>query len=111
MSSYLVEVTDTAVSDLCGIYDYIKLHLFESDTATRQRERIKGAILGLSSMPKRYSLISDGYLREQGIRFCPVDNYLIFYVVSDIERKVIVLRVLYARRDWQIILSDDSSTL
>jgi len=111
MGTYSVEVTDSAVSDLREIYDYIKLHLFEPDTATRQRERIRGAILGLSSMPKRHSLISDGYLREQGIRFCPVDNYLIFYVVSEIERKVIVLRVLYSRRDWQVILSEDCSAL
>ena len=109
MGTYSVEMTDSAVSDLREIYDYIKRHLFEPDTAARQRERIKAAILGLSFMPQRHSLVSDGYLREQGVRFCPVDNYLIFYVVSDIERKVIVLRVLYSRRDWQIILSESSS--
>jgi len=111
MDTYSVELTQSAASDLREIYSYIKLHLLEPETAARQRDRIKAGILGLSSLPKRYALISDGYLKEQGIRFCPVDNYLVFYVINELERKVIILRVLYSRRDWQVILSDDSSVL
>ena len=111
MDTYSVELTQSAVSDIREIYGYIKLQLLEPETATRQRDRIKSGILNLSSLPNRHALISDGYLREQGIRFFPVDNYLFFYVVHEAERKVIVLRVLYSRRDWQVILSDDSSLI
>lgn len=109
MKSYAVELTQSAASDIREIYAYIRLHLLEPDTAVRQRDSIKQAIFSLSSLPNRYPLISDGYLRERGIRFCPVDNYLIFYIVNDADHKVIVLRVLYSRRDWQVVLSDDSA--
>ena len=111
MDTYSAELTQSAVSDIREIYGYIKLQLLEPETATRQRDHIKSGILNLSSLPNRHALISDGYLREQGIRFFPVDNYLVFYVVHEAERKVIVLRVLYSRRDWQVVLSDDSSLL
>lgn len=109
MSSYSVDLTQNAASDIREIYAYIRLQLLEPETAAHQRGRIKKAILGLASLPKRYALVSDGQLKEQGIRFFPVDNYLIFYVINEQEHKVTVLRVLYPRRDWLVVLSEDSS--
>lgn len=104
--AFSVELTQSATGDLRDIYGYIRLHLMEPGTAARQRDRLKKAILGLSALPHRHALIADGHLREQGIRFFPVDNYLVFYIADDARRTVTVLRVLYARRDWQVVLAD-----
>ena len=41
-----------------------------------------------------------------GIRFVPVKNYLLFYIVREDEQKVYVLRFLYSKRNWQKILLD-----
>jgi len=109
MSSYSVDLTQNAASDIREIYAYISLQLLDPETAAQQRDRIKKAVMSLDSFPKRYALIPDGQLREQGVRFCPVDNYLVFYVINDLEYKVTVLRVLYSRRDWQVVLTEESS--
>lgn len=109
MPSYSVDLTQNAASDIREIYAYIRFQLLEPETAAQQRDRIKKAVLGLSSLPKRYALISDGQLREAGVRFCPVDNYLVFYVINEQEHNVTVIRVLYSRRDWHVILSEDCS--
>lgn len=41
-----------------------------------------------------------------GIRFVPVKNYLLFYVVREDESAVYVIRFLYAKRAWQNILRE-----
>ena len=104
MNSYVVEITEHAENDLRDIYRYIRLNLLAADAASAQKARLKHAVLGLASMPERFSFVADESLKMQGVRFCPVDNYLIFYTVHSDTRTVYVLRVLYARRDWQHLL-------
>jgi len=55
-----------------------------------------------------HPLVADPHLRERGIRVFPVDNYLGLYRVQTEERKVVVLRFLYGRRDWQSLLLADT---
>ena len=44
MKKYSVRVTDTALSDMEQIYDYIAINLNASDTAVGQYDRIADAI-------------------------------------------------------------------
>ena len=104
MDSYAVEITEHAEKDLRDIYRYIKNNLLAEDAASVQKGRLKDAVFGLSSMPERFPLVSDEELYRQGVRFCPVDNYLLFYVVHPHIKTVYILRVLYARRDWRHLL-------
>lgn len=46
------------------------------------------------------NLVSDDYLAAQGFRKTMVDNYIIFYTVSEKDKTVAVVRILYGRRDW-----------
>lgn len=58
------------------------------------------------TFPTRYPLCHDEVLHMWGIRFVPVKNYLLFYIVREDEQKVYVLRFLYSKRNWQKILLD-----
>ena len=104
MRSFSVRMTESAVCDIQDIAQYIRFHLLEPETAKNQIARIRKSILSLSDFPERNALISDGYLQKKQIRFMHVDNFLIFYTVHKDKSMVYIVRVVYSRRDWQIIL-------
>lgn len=100
MNKYNIEITEPAERDLNEIVRYIVIELRDSHTAESVMERIGSAIYGLADMPLRNPLILDERLSLSGIRKIIVDNYLVFYVVTEGSRTVTIIRVLYSRRDW-----------
>ena len=47
----------------------------------------------------RYRLYEDEPWHSQGLRFFSVDNYLVFYLISEAENTVTVVRIMYGGRD------------
>ena len=104
MKQYAILMTEPAVNDLLKIADYIAKELFEPVTAQRLVKKIKDAVMSLTDMPVRHALVADERLATQGIRMFPVENYVVFYVTSEKDRTVTVIRILYSRRDWEQLL-------
>ena len=102
---YRVTITLPAENDLRSAISYIADELKNPLAAQRLLGKVEKIVGTLSSMPLRHDLVSDEYLRQLGIRSIPIDNYLVFYIVRDEEETVVVVRILYARRDWQNILN------
>ena len=100
MKGYRVLMTQPAADDLQGIASYIANELREPSIAINLVNRIKEAVMSLSEMPARHSLIADENLAIQQIRKIMVDNYIVFYTVSEQDATVTVIRILYGRRDW-----------
>lgn len=99
MKGYKVLMTQPAADDLKGIAAYIANELREPSIAKKLVGRIKEAVMSLSEMPARYSFIADEKLAVQEIRKIMVDNYIVFYAVSEKDATVTVVRILYGRRD------------
>ena len=97
MKQYDVKISRMALSDMEQIYSYIADRLLESDTAMRQYDRIAEAIQSLNILPERCALVESEPERTQGLRQMLVDNYSVFYIVS--EDAVSVARVLYSASD------------
>lgn len=53
----------------------------------KQLQRLKKSILGLNEMPKRFPLYQKEPWLSRGMRFVPVDNFLVYYIPDD-ERKL-----------------------
>lgn len=104
MIYYDVEVTRIAEQDYNRAEDYIKNELYNQKAAAGLAKKLHEAIKDLSFFPKKYPVCNDDYLRLWEIRFVPVNNYLLFYIVREDARTVYVLRFLYGRRNWQKIL-------
>ncbi len=51
-------------------------------------------------MPTRHAVVADEELALQGIRKLIMNNYIVFYVVSEENATVTVVRILYGRRNW-----------
>jgi len=96
---YEVEVSQQADSDLRGIYEYIAFELQSPKNASGQLDRLEKQILSLNTMPERYRRYEKEPWKSRGLRVLPVDNYLILYIPDHHKKVVIILRVMYARRD------------
>jgi toxin ParE1/3/4 len=104
MDHYRVFMTRSAADDLKGISLYIRDELREPATAVKLAEKIKVAVMSLAAFPLRHNLVADEHLAAQGFRKVMIDNYIAFYVVSEKEQTVTVVRVLYGKRDWLHLL-------
>lgn len=104
MEEYKIEISDTAERDLSDILDYISIRLQELIVAMNLLHRIQKEILSLHRMHERYRLVTDDYLAVRGFRMLRVENYLVFYTVDQEHCVVNIVRVLYGKREWNVLL-------
>ena len=105
-TDYKVHITASTKQDYYKAEDYIAQKLYSYSGAFNLAKSFREAINDLKFFPKKYPLCNDELLHMWGIRFVPVKNYLLFYVVREDERAVYVLRFLYSKRNWQKILRE-----
>lgn len=99
MMTYKIIYTQKALADLDAVASYIKLKLCNISASDRIIENFFGEGDSLVTFPTRYPLCHDEVLHMWEIRFVPVKNYLLFYIVREDEQKVYVLRFLYSKRN------------
>ncbi|RIV22892.1 type II toxin-antitoxin system RelE/ParE family toxin [Alicyclobacillaceae bacterium I2511] len=104
MKTYNVVISEIAETDLREMVQYIALERMEPFNARHLLSRIQEAILELEKMPYRYALVRDERLASQGIRMLPVDNHIVFYIVSERNNSVTIVRILYGKREWRQLL-------
>ena len=96
---YQVMYTAGAKVDLSNIFRYISEELLAPENAQGQVARIMASVRNLDTMPKRHRLYEEEPWHTKGLRFFPVDNYLVFYCVDDEARTVYVVRIMYGGQD------------
>ncbi len=99
MSQWKVVYTEQAERDLHSIFEYIAISLLEPEIVKNQSRRIMDAVAKLNKMPLRYPLHEKEPWHSKGLRFLPVDNYLVFYLPMETKTTVAVIRIMYGRRD------------
>lgn len=104
MKTYNVLISGIAETDLRETVKYIAIERREPSNARRLMSRIQEAILELEAMPYRYAIVRDERLASQEIHMLSVDNHIVFYVVSEMNRIVTIVRILYGRREWRQLL-------
>ena len=104
MSSYHIQITQPAEEDLYEIGSYISKEPLEQDTAKKVISNIAKGINFLEEMPLKNSLVTDERLGYKGIRKIMVDNFIVFYIVTEENKTVTIIRILFSRRDWLNIL-------
>ena len=105
MHKYRVTISPLAASDIHGIYDYISVELINPVAAGKIAASVEQHCRRLSIFPKGspVRMLRNG----RRYRFSRVGKYVVIYHVDDTLRTVRVDRVLYARRDFEAVLSVD----
>lgn len=98
---FFVCYSDEAKEDLRNIYVYIAFDLQSKDNAKEQVNRIREAIKGLKSFPKRNPCVQYEPWRSLGMRRLNVDNFAIFYLVAEENKRVEIVRIPYGARDLE----------
>ncbi len=105
MKEYGVRITETAMHDLQGIFEYIAYELLSPVTARKQVEKIEKAIRSLTAFPERFPLMSAIAEEYRGLRGMQVDNYLVVYVVENDE--VTIYKTVFGGSDIPTMLMDN----
>lgn len=104
MNTFNIQITEPAEKDLYEIGAYISKELLEPETAKKVISKIAKGINSLEDMPLRNALVADERLAYKGIRKIMMDSYIVFYIVTEENKTVTIIRILYSRRDWLNLL-------
>ncbi len=104
--SYEIHITKAAEKDLKNAADYIELVLYNPQAADHLLDEVEKKAFSLSQFPQQFPLVDDPVLKACGVRFVAVNNYLIFYTISEPEKRVNIIRFLYGKRNWISILKE-----
>ncbi|MDA8441559.1 MAG: type II toxin-antitoxin system RelE/ParE family toxin [Peptococcaceae bacterium] len=103
-NSYSLKFTSKANEDLEQIYSYISGKLFAEIAADNLLERIESSLMRLKDFPFSSSFVLDEHLKNRGYRKLIVDNYIAFYLVDEMEKQVVIMRILYGAQNFQNLL-------
>lgn len=82
-NEYEVKVTMQALEQMGAIVHYISYDLMAPEAAENLLNDLKAALMKLSVLPKRHSLIDEEPWRSEGVRKIVVKNFLVYYWVDD----------------------------
>jgi plasmid stabilization system protein ParE len=109
--SYNIHITSSAERDLIHAADYIEFNLKNSKAADDLLDEAEKQINSLSGFPEKFRLVDDPVLASWGIRFVIVKGYLAFYTISEEENRVILVRFLFHKSNWNAILRQGFSLI
>ena len=96
---YAIIFTETAQTDLSAIFQYIAVDLQSVQNASHQLARLEKAIASLEEMPERHRVYDWKNWRERHLHIMLVDHYLVFYITTQEDFTVTIMRILYGGRD------------
>jgi len=104
INEYKVRFTPVAEEDLDQIYEYIVNKLFAETAANNLMEKMETGIMRLKQFPFSYSYVLDEALKIRGYSRFIVDNYIVFYLVNETEKQVVIMRIIYGARDYEKLM-------
>lgn len=103
-SEYSIQFTEAAYEDMDNIYTYISRSLFAPVAAFDLMESIEKNILRLADHPLSGHPSEDSFLKKKRYRKLIVDNFIVFHIVDQETKQVIIMRVLYGPMDYVKLL-------
>lgn len=99
MDKYKVKVNPRAIRELDHIYEYIANEKLDLENAKKQVERIKKAILSLSTFPQSHQERNEGRYAGKGYRQLLIDNYIAIFRIDELNKTVYVVTIQYQGRN------------
>ena len=105
---YSVKLTPHAIVRIQETIAYISKVLLVPETARAWSDYLQQEIVGLSTMPARFSAVDEDPWRSRGYRKMLVKNFIVYYYIDDENKTVWVTAVVYGRRDRLNVLKNMS---
>ena len=102
-SDWNYNYTNKAIEDLEQIIYYISEKLSNKKAASESLDELESTNGILTSFPKSGTLVKNNYLSDSNVRFSVVKNYILYYYTDYEKLTIIILRIVYGRRDPDFI--------
>ena len=102
---YTYVLTESAEADVDEAFDYIANELMNPDAASAFADELEEKLEEICKTPKAGRPVHNPYLKRNDIRRVPVKNYIAYYLIDEEDENIVVLRVVYNRRDQDKILN------
>jgi plasmid stabilization system protein ParE len=103
-SKFRHEWTERAADDLRKLVDYLVKELGNPSAASRFMDALEHEIETLCAFPESGTKVNNEFLPNISVRKTNLDQYILYYLVDAEGEKIIVLRIVYGRRDLSEIL-------
>ncbi len=102
--SYKIHRTEKADNQLREIIFYIADDSGSVDVALNYLDKIEKAINNLADFPYHGSNPRYAILRKQGYKVLIVERHLVFYKVSEAEKRVMIYAVVDGRQEYKNLI-------
>ncbi len=96
--------TKVAEADIDETLSYITNRLGNPDAATDFADELEEKLGKLCKSPKTGKLVENEFLVRRDVRRILVKNYIAYYVVDERSHSIVILRVVYGRRNQDNIV-------
>ena len=101
---YSYVLTETALNDLDETYEYIAVDLANPDAAGDFADELEETLTEICKTPRTGRPVTNPYLKRNDIRRFLVKNYIGYYLVDEDTGTIVVLRIVYGKRNQDKIL-------
>ena len=101
---YNYVLTESAEADIDEAFDYIANDLVNPDAASAFADEPEEKLEEVCKTPKAGRPVHNAYLKRDDIRRVLVKNYIAYYLIDEKKENIVVLRVVYNRRDQDKVL-------
>lgn len=101
---YNYVLTESAEADIDEVFDYIAGELVNPDAASAFADELEEKLEEICKTPKAGRPVHNPYLKRDDVRRVLVKNYIAYYLIDEEKANIVVLRVVYSRRDQDRIL-------
>lgn len=98
------KLTAIAQADLDNIISYIAIHLSNPKAATDFADKLQKAIDDVRYFPESGSLVINDFLPTEGVRKKIIGNYIMYYFLDNASETILILRIVYGRRNVDEIM-------
>ncbi len=96
--------TQKAESDLEDILQYIAVELANPQAASDFADTVQKKIDEIRLFPESGSLVANEFLINANVRKKSVGNYIMYYLPDLLKKRILVLRIVYGKRNMDEIL-------
>lgn len=104
-SEFRFQLTEKAAGDLDSILSYMANDLCNPSAASNFMDRLQAAIKEICLFPESCPKVINEFVPEMNLRKKIVDHYVLYYLPDMQEKTIVVLRIVYGKRDMNAILS------
>lgn len=98
---YKITITYSANKDLDEIVDYIVNHLFNTTAAKDLLNDIEDKYKQLAKFPYMFEEVRDKILKKKGYRKIVVKNYIILYLIDELDKEINIMRFFYCGKKYE----------